>query len=300
VVSYRPFARQVPLDANGLPLTFDELAQPMRGHFSRWGVLRMDVDNLGRLFQTGFGEKASLSRTASLSFAFRIFFEGWLPHLVKPQAGDAIAQADLSRYIYIQYSGGDDLFVVGAWDALPEFARRVRSSLAQYACGNPAITLSAGMAIADKGFPLYQAARQAGEAEEQAKAFRRPGAGHREKDAFTFLETPMDWQTLADIQEQAYTLADSIQSGRIKHSLLQTILSLDAQIRHANRQGKKFRFGPWAWMAAYQLSRVAEAARNQQEKELVMMIREKFINPDETTAALGLAARWAQFLTRGG
>ena len=99
VVSYRPFARLTPTDRSGNRKTFDELAIPRRGNFQRWGVLRMDVDNLGNLFQEGFGKKASMSRIASLSFSLRVFFEGWLPQLAKPQRDDQDGQEDLSDFI---------------------------------------------------------------------------------------------------------------------------------------------------------------------------------------------------------
>ncbi|MDW8101235.1 MAG: hypothetical protein RML36_17335, partial [Anaerolineae bacterium] len=49
----------------------------------RLGVLRMDVDNLGKLFAEGFGENATLSRVAALSFAISLFFEGWVEVLAE-------------------------------------------------------------------------------------------------------------------------------------------------------------------------------------------------------------------------
>ena len=257
----------------------------------------MDVDSLGKLFREGFGQKASLSRIASLSYALRLFFEGWLPQLARPQKEIRAATLDLSEAIYIQYSGGDDLFVVGTWDALPEFARRVRDSFGQYACDNPHVTLSGGMTMAERGFPLYQAAEQAGEADSAAKSLLR--ADGKEKDAFTFLGTALDWGAFTAIQTQAETLARGVKTRRLPHALLQILLSLHAQIQEARRKGKKPRFGPWTWMAAYQLTRMAAQAKNE-DKQLILDLREKFLIPDEHTDALGLAARWAQFLTRGG
>ncbi len=100
----RLFAQLVPKDKENNPLTFDELAElaantknnhPWSG-LKRWGVLRMDVDNLGALFTEGFRATSkeaglvkevntlTLSRLASLSFALRLFFEGWLPRLGQP------------------------------------------------------------------------------------------------------------------------------------------------------------------------------------------------------------------------
>jgi CRISPR-associated protein Csm1 len=298
VVSYRLFARLTPLDENGNPLTFDDLARPRRGNFKRWGVLRMDVDNLGLLFQKGFGEKASLSRTASLSFALRIFFEGWLPMLATPQPDNKAFKDDLRPYVYLQYSGGDDLFIVGAWDVLPELAMRIHNSFKDYTAGNPSVTLSGGMSMVDKGFPIYQAAQQAGEAEDQAKSFHR--ADGREKDAFTFLGQSLDWETLELVAAQAYHLAEGIERHRLPRSLLQTLLGLNTQIQQARRRGVKPLFGRWTWMAAYQLTRHAMDVKDPDEKHYVEELRNQYLFPNPETEALGLAARWAQYLTRGG
>ena len=153
------------------------------------------------------------------------------------------------------------------------------------------------MTLADKGFPLYQAAEQAGEAESIAKSFERPDG--KKKDAFTFLETPMDWQTFYAIQEQAEILTLGVENHRLPHALLQTLLSLHSRMQHARHKGKKPRFGPWTWMAAYQLTRMAGQVKDE-DKKLILDLRDRFLIPDEQTDALGLAARWAQYLTRGG
>lgn len=293
IFSYKPFARLTPLNEDGIPKTTEELAaHPRRGHFERWGVLRMDLDNMGELFQKGLGDRVSLSRVASLSFSLRLFFEGWLPELAKP---------DLEPYLYLQYAGGDDLFIIGAWDALPEFALRVRDSLEKFACGNPAISISGGMCIVEAAFPLYQAAREAGEAEDKAKAPRSDG---RSKNAFTFLDVPMDWETVRVLQAEAYRLAEGVNRGCLPNSLLQVLQSLAQQFSSSIKRQKNGRevpvIGPWTWMAAYQLTRMASGIKDPGYESFVLELRDRFLSPNKQTRFVGLAARWAQYLTRGG
>ncbi len=49
--------------------TFEEMCE--NPNFSRMGVLRMDVDNLGNIFQKGLpANRATLSRLAALSRSF--------------------------------------------------------------------------------------------------------------------------------------------------------------------------------------------------------------------------------------
>jgi CRISPR-associated protein Csm1 len=262
----------------------------------------MDVDNLGKLFQEGFANP-SPARVASLSFALRLFFEGYLPELAKGEKNtQTIWKQDITDQLYVQYSGGDDVFVVGAWDALPELARRVREAFREYTTGHPALTLSAGVALAEEKFPLYQAAEMADEAERAAKAITRDG--ERQKDAVTFLEQTLDWDELAKAQRRAYTLADFVESSHISRAVLQTILALRAQVARAKHDSKgKVEYGRWTWLAAYQLTRAIQTIKkeNTTAKAEIEEIQTVFLGAQAAPMELaGLAARWAQYLTRGG
>lgn len=306
VVSYRPFAQLTPtVVENGRkrPKTFDEFAnRPVEKDcgFHRWGVLRMDVDNLGNLFSKGFGSQVSLARIASLSFALRLFFEGYLPELAKGQPDGEMTTRDLSEHLYIQYAGGDDVFVVGAWDALPEFARRIRKAFGEYAAGNETVTISGGVELFAEKYPLYLAAQEAGEAEHKAKSLEG-------KDAFCFLGEAFHWKEFETAQALAYQLAGFVQKHQLPRSLVQTMLMFHAQQKESIRRtkNKKPVYGRWTWLAAYQFSRVLKSldARKpelQEARQTVETLREKFTAMDADLRHEALSARWAQFLTRGG
>jgi CRISPR-associated protein Csm1 len=292
----RPLARLVPLredkhaPTGKRPAMFDELAQVSHG-IERWGVLRMDVDNLGRLFQRGFersGENSlTLSRLASFSLHLRLFFEGWLPHLAGPQDDGG---ADLSNKLYLQYAGGDDLFIVGAWDALPLFAERVRCSFADFACQNPAVTLSGGISLATEKYPLYQAARDADDAEKAAKGLRE------DKNALTFLGQPVIWEQFADMRERAYELDDWCARGAPK-ALIQTLIEIAAASERDRKQNKS-RFGRWMWVSFYQLTRAAMRAKDAEVKEGIIAIRNELLKSEGLIGTIGLSARWAELLNR--
>ncbi|MGQ9889946.1 MAG: type III-A CRISPR-associated protein Cas10/Csm1 [Aggregatilineales bacterium] len=312
---YYPFARLVPWDdEKDQPKLFDQLADESRG-LKRWAVLRMDVDNLGRLFREGYGNRASLARVAGLSFALRLFFEGWLPAL-------AAEPTDETGRLYIQYAGGDDVFVVGAWDAIAEYALRIRESFRAYTAGNPALTLSGGIALVEANFPLYQAARMAGDAEDEAKRYERNGVA---KDAIAFLGEVLDWSAYGQAYRRANDLARWCGPGGIvSRALLQNMQQLHlermrAGERLAGRRGtrpgaaasqRKTRYTRATWLAAYQLTRVIESLRPRSDRaELepserdtiiaaAQSIQSEFMQPDARTNVLALSARWAQFLIR--
>lgn len=332
--SNRLFAQLVARDWDDLPLTFDELAKNRTNadgipHNSqqtedtkrwsglrRWGVLRMDVDNLGRLFYEGFVDKRgenslTLSRLASLSFALRLFFEGWLPQLGRPPE----ASPRLVNRLYAQYAGGDDVFIVGSWDALPEFAAKIRVSLAEYACYNPAVTLSGGVTLAPEKYPLYQAANEAEQAEKAAKHYRE------KKDAFCFLGMVTAWEEFEPLMRRAYQFADWCGEGElVSRALLQTLLAIyneySVGCKEALRTGKwqpgQIYYGPWMWHLAYQLGRrVQELTRRIENQNTSSQLRSQLENirrelmqierdmlDQRKIETIGLAARWAQYLIR--
>lgn len=140
----------------------------------RLGVCRMDVDNLGQSFVSGYECAAesdpvkhqhfvTLSRTAAFSRQMSLFFKGYI---------NPILSGEFEHYRALQvavvYSGGDDVFLVGAWTDVLEGARRIREALRRYTCG--ALTISAGIGIYGDHFPIRQAASLTAGLEDEAKS----------------------------------------------------------------------------------------------------------------------------------
>jgi CRISPR-associated protein Csm1 len=150
----------------------------------RMAYLRMDVDRLSQIFANGLGQHYTLPRLASLSRQMTYFFKVYLNSLAEYRQENFITQSytqnfkllpqknDRKELLFI-YAGGDDLFVSGAWDATVEFAFDVYQAFRAYTGHHPDITLSGGVSIFDAKFPLYQAAQDAGDAEDAAKLNNR-------------------------------------------------------------------------------------------------------------------------------
>lgn len=165
-------------------MTFDDLAKSsckIDKGIKRLGVLRLDVDDLGIAFSSGFvSDKdkiednlryATLSRYADLSKDISMFFKVAINKIC---AGDltgcvdfeekafnifAIAKAP-KRKVNIIYAGGDDLFLVGAWDEVLEVAIDINRAFKQFTNGK--LTLSAGMAMFSPTYPISKMAEIAG------------------------------------------------------------------------------------------------------------------------------------------
>ncbi len=292
----------------------------------RLGVLRMDIDNAGKLFSDGLGEKASLSRVASLSFTISLFFDGWVEVLAERRNQQSRSK-DPSRgeLLYSIYSGGDDLFFVGAWDEVVELARQVRADLGRFAANHPGIHASAGIVLIPAKYPLAQAARDAGRAEEQAKHLRWTEGNsanqekQREKDAITFLGQALPWaqfglkdcaQTgIENAHALMHRLEDMIEHKKVNRALLRRLLSLQEHYHEANekrrREGRdqtqtrkpQTLWGPWNWLSFYTLSRMARQAGGEIEDE-IKQLRDEIADRFQVIEWIGLAARWAELLTR--
>lgn len=291
----------------------------------RLGILRMDVDDLGKLFAKGLGDQATLSRVAALSFAFSLFFEGWVEVLA-----ERIGRTEDGRErIYSIYSGGDDLFFVGSWDAVVELGRAVRADLSRFAAGHPDVHASAGIALVGGKYPLYQAAQEAGEAEDRAKSLRwRDKDGKkRRKDAVCFLGQAVPWRRfgLEDCQEgmeTVHTLAHRLErlirakdrgGAGVPKALLQMLIRLQEQheetAKKRRRRGEERNlageeqgyYGPWMWRGYYFLKRMARRYKDSDPdvaKAVDELAEHLHVDKFQAIEWIGLAARWAELLGR--
>ncbi len=138
----------------------DSLGEEAEG-IKQVAILRMDVDNLGKIFAKGLGDNATISRVSTLSTMLSLFFEGYLNKYIEQKHRNKI---------YVVYSGGDDSFIIGSWNVVLDLVYDLYNEFREFTCRNPDITLSAGIAVLDPKFPVYKGAEIAGSAlEEKAK-----------------------------------------------------------------------------------------------------------------------------------
>ena len=294
--------------------SFSVLAHQSNG-IKRLGILRMDVDNLGQLFQSGFGQRATLSRIAALSFAVSLYFEGWVSRLVE--------DTQIGGRIYTIYSGGDDLFFVGSWDAMLELAIRIRADLTAYAAEHPGIHASAGIVLVRGKYPLSQAAQDAGRAEEAAKSliWWNKERVKKQKDAIAFLDQPVPWPSfgletdcpanLETVHGLMHTLVklctDENRDTAAPRAFVRALIDIHRQYEDAQEKWRKDQadsewsgppqvfLGPWAWRAEYSLQRLYERAKIDEVKQ----IREKLpASGYRMMEWLGVAASWADLYIR--
>lgn len=135
-------------------------------------VLKADVDNLGLIFACGISEKdesgkvtkgrLTFSRTNMLSRSIHNFFSYHLYVLMK----------EMGMNIYTVFAGGDDLFLIGRYDSILEFAKILHDEFNKFTNYNKEITISAGIGFYNDGIPVWFMAEDAEHRLENAKQYR--------------------------------------------------------------------------------------------------------------------------------
>jgi CRISPR-associated protein Csm1 len=300
-------------DVSGTIAEFSDLAKAAEG--VKWlGVLRMDVDSLGDVFRKGLGKQATISRMSTLSETLRLFFEAWVPHVCRQY--NHLEQGGKDQ-LYLIYAGGDDLFVVGAWSALPEVAQQIREDFQAFV-GGQHVTLSGGIAIEHQKYPLYQLANDAKHAlDDEAKEFRREG-GERPKDAVCFLQTTMGWEKFTEVAQWQEDLRKVLKPNEGSPALPRGFLARLSEIhalyaenakreKRLQRQGERtmtqmqemILYDKWRWRLTYQLSRFGE--RYKAHQGIINDLQRAILRePDGLIGVLHMLARWIALLTREG
>jgi len=146
------------------------------------GVLKADVDNLALVFSCGL-KRISLSRLATLSRQMNYYFSIYVPYILNTQ--------DAFKDIYTVFAGGDDLFLIGPWNRIVEFALFLRESFKSYVCGNTQITLSAGISVHKPGEPIPSISERAETALKKSKENKR--------NSITLFDETVKWQEFGDL-----------------------------------------------------------------------------------------------------
>lgn len=180
---------------------FAALAKVNNG-IERICVLRADIDNLGQAFVSGFENErvedryVSLSRTAAFSRKLSMFFKYHINEILKNGSCDLL-DGIKERNAVIVYSGGDDVFIVGGWSDIIEFAIDLRNTLLKYSQNT--LTISAGIGIYPNKYPISAMAEETGMLEDNSKS-RTSFNGEPLKNAVTLFEKGLcfGWDELID------------------------------------------------------------------------------------------------------
>lgn len=259
----------------GDPKTFGLIADMARLKTDRgWrsaramAACKADADNLGLIFGAGFGGDFSLASFAMLARMFNLFFSFELARLLREEYPD----------IYVIFTGGDDLFVLGPWWQTVKFARRLNVEFGRFSANHPDVTISAGVVLFRPRLPARGVRAMAEAALDASK--------DKGKNSLTLFNVTAKWDKFDELLDWGERLEKLVLNGEISQGFLRRLLGYARQCREFIEEGK---LG-----AGVYLSRLAyDLKRNLADKpELSREIRERANNCREfpkTSAAIVLA-----------
>ncbi len=227
-------------------------------------VLKLDIDNLGKIFQQLDTEEANNKLSEALTGFFTNGFIKILNetfgHTKRTMRNGAAAKKTveatldnkrtrLDKYvteneqhvfkhnIYTVYAGGDDCFVIGAWDAVVNFAIALQTKFdafqadfvkKQQLLSRP-ITLSAAILLIDQHFPVVRFAELAEDALDNAKrgnynAALTDAAGLPMKSCISFMGHVFNWQTFTELISVKSTFNEMVLAWNAPRAFLQRII----------------------------------------------------------------------------
>lgn len=241
---------EVPVRRHSI-LDFEAIASLSKGA-KKLGILKMDVDNLGKIFVSGLSqEDRTISRISTLSSMLDLFFAGYLNKIVKehhvyaglcgdctqklkdktreieieivesgekestivyavqPEFEDELCDNCKSKEnritkVYVIYSGGDDLLMVGPWDAITEVGTDIRRSFKEFVSNNELLNISGGVFICEAKYPIGRAVNIADEHLDLAKTHLRGGNGGYLKDSIGLFNECVCWDDLRGYQKMGF------------------------------------------------------------------------------------------------
>lgn len=258
------------------------------------GVLRMDVDNLGSKFVNGFD---SMDVYREFSSNLDNFFDAESGKLRDIQNG-----ADFKEHLNIVYAGGDDIFVVGRWDKVIDFAEQVRRQFDTYCkdvLKDDKLSISGGVAIVNSKFPIAKAAELSGNAEDAAKKYN-----NGQKNAFNMFGESVSWNEEFDyvknFKEQFVTLIDKCGLSRgVLHKIMKYALMVKENklIEEENKNSitKRKPNMSFMWHTAYYLTRfMGKEKDNKVVYDFCRDLRDVQLVKIDNYRLISLAARWAE------
>lgn len=282
--------------------TFDKFCgEKSDDSLRRLGILRMDVDNLGHIFQSGMQPNhTSLARYTALSRSFDYFFSGYLNTIRQELADDTS---------FIIYSGGDDLFIVAEWSDAIRLAKQIHTDFKEFACGNPAFSVSGGIAILPPKFPIMRGAKESDDEERNTKTHVAQGVS---KNSISFMDTPLNWEKEFPVVEKLKNEIVRLSTGdnstnQLPKSFIGKILQHASNAKITNHKITNLKT---YWLVAYDMGRMAERYKDSELKKLINRCKTEIcgnattLNGESIASdyhALELwafAARWAELEMR--
>ncbi|AEF84418.1 crispr-associated protein, Csm1 family [Treponema primitia ZAS-2] len=231
-------------EKRGILKTFEDIAGCSKGS-NKLAMFKADIDNLGLVFSSSLGDRVSFAAYAALSRQLHYFFSAYYARFVN-------GHPEYSEKIYTVFSGGDDLCVLGAWDAVMRFAGDFRKELEKFTNRNPSVTLSGGIAMANPALPVRNIAEEADAALEMAKG--RQTNGGIVKNGICVFGVTVSWEEYDKLLDEGEKFFKYLNEGKLSAGLVYKMIDFANRAKNFRIKGN-LRDMVWASNFRYMAAR---------------------------------------------
>ena len=172
-------------------------------------VLKADVDSMGMYLKDEKNDVIDRFENFDLfSRTLDNFFSLYVPELMRSECPNS----------YTVFAGGDDLFLLGAWDEILALARRIQHEFHRFTKG--ALSISFGIAIAKPSHPIARLAEFTEELLEKAKEI------DSNKNAITLFNETVKWESYLKVHAEltdTFSLLKDTENTAFLYRLLELV-----------------------------------------------------------------------------
>jgi CRISPR-associated protein Csm1 len=151
-------------------------------------ALKADVDRLGKTFREFY--MSSFKKFSRLSRELNFFFSNYVPYFIEKEK-------KYKDKVYVIFSGGDDLFIIGEYKIIIELAKDLRDRFYKFSLEKA--TLSIGLSMFKHSTPINYISEMADEAEKRAKEVKE---NSEDRNGIDIFEISMKFDTFTKIEKE--------------------------------------------------------------------------------------------------
>jgi len=176
-------------------------------------ILKADVDNMGKFLEKS-DVTNSFEKFDGFSKTMDNFFSLYVPKMMKENYPNT----------YTVFAGGDDLFLLGAWNEILDLARDIEKEFKLFV-NNDKLSISFGIAIAKPTTPISYLADYTEHLLEEAKDIDGDEVVESSKDAISLFGETVKWKSYKEVYTELYNRLKDFE-GQLNTAFLYRLLEL--------------------------------------------------------------------------
>jgi CRISPR-associated protein Csm1 len=217
-------------------------------------ILKADVDNMGK-----FLEKSDVTNSFEnfdvFSKTMDSFFSVYIPNMMKEKYPNT----------YTVFAGGDDLFLLGAWDEVLEMTREIEREFKAFVKSDE-LSISFGIAIAKPSTPISYLADYTEHLLEEAKGIDEEKEVKHPKDAISLFGETIKWSDYLSVYNRLYGALEDFEA-HLNTAFLYRLLELIEMSKKLNYE-HDIPSAMWKSKFRYSFKRnVLEKMKTQEQKQ---------------------------------